>query len=68
MKLPKQTIPMNADRDLIADFSFDAAVNPSACNPFNCKGRCDCAYEVCKATGLPGCDIARAACHAYCDN
>ena len=68
MKLPKQTIPMNAERDLIADFSFYAAVSPAGCNPFTCKGRCGCAYEVCEAAGLPGCDIARAACHAYCDN
>lgn len=64
MKLPKFTNSRPLDRDLEPRAS--SALTPQGCNPFTCEGRCDCAYDLCKIAGLPGCEIVRAACLATC--
>jgi len=66
MKLPKLTVMRNVVSTGREHVQSTGHLQPSGCNPFTCDGRCDCAYDLCKAAGLPGCDVIAAGCHAFC--
>jgi hypothetical protein len=68
MKLPRLSSVRSAPLASRERARLAAEVAPAGCNPLTCKGRCDCAYDACKAAGLPLCDVARSACHLYCDS